>query len=473
MPPEITINGTPEPIAGFDPCMTLLQYLRASGRTGTKEGCAEGDCGACTVALVETAGRFQAVNSCLLPLAAACERSVVTVEGVALDRDTLHPVQEALVATGGSQCGYCTPGFVMSMFSAYYDQDGGDEAVEGNLCRCTGYLPIRRAAASLGAPSPDDPHLRASDQPGGSSALARSGNRTNGLVEHLGAAGTEFFVPRSLEAAVTLLAEREDAIPIAGATDLGVDITKFHRRFPQLVSLEHVPELHVLEHGYDEVVIGGAVPLTRVERTLHGTFPALDEMLRWFAARQIRNRATIGGNLGTASPIGDLAPVLLALDAQIELASVRGRRLVAIDAYFHGYRETERRRDELIATVRIPTDPLPGTARRHAQSYKVGKRGTDDISIVAACFRIDLDERDRIRAARLAYGGVAATPARARAVESDLIGRAWDAHTAQRAGTALQDAFTPLDDHRGSAAYRRRLAGNLFEKFWHEHRSPA
>lgn len=478
MPTEITINGTTESIAACDPTMTLLQYLRASGRTGTKEGCAEGDCGACTVALVGTTGHYRAVNSCLLPLGASTGRSFVTVEGVAPDRDALHPVQEALVTLGGSQCGYCTPGFVMSMFVGYYEGETGDDALEGNLCRCTGYLPIRRAAASLGAPDRADPHLRAPAASTRSTSMrstpapaAETVPAAHADAERLEAHGTTFHLPRTLDAALQLLSEHEDAVAIAGGTDLGVDITKFHRRFPRLVSLEHVPELQALTDGEGEVAIGGAVTLTRVERELRGRFPALDEMLRWFAARQIRNRATIGGNLGTASPIGDLPPVLLALDAHVDLASIAGRRAVAIAEYFHDYRKTERRRDEVIAAVRIPTEPSSETVRRHAWSYKVGKRGTDDISIVAACFRIDLDAGGHILAARLAYGGVAAIPARARDVEADLIGKPWNAATARAAGAALQDAFTPLDDHRGSAAYRRRLAGNLFEKFWHEHRS--
>ena len=545
MPYDITINGTTESLAGRDPLATLLQYLRSSGRTGTKEGCAEGDCGACTVALVHGGGRYEAVNSCLLPLGAMAGRAVVTVEGVAPDRERLHPVQQALVAEGGSQCGYCTPGFVMSMFAAYYeertgddrthddlsddgrvggdraggDRAGGDRAggggaggggaspgqwtvgtasigaasdhvIEGNLCRCTGYLPIRRAAASLGRPAPDDPHLRAlarSSQAGaspesGSSPYSRSTHvpapspqrpqaaPRAGIAERsaFNGAGTTWHTPATLDDALALLASDEDALPIAGGTDLGVDITKFHRRFSSLVSVEHIPELHVLKDG-PELYIGSAVPLQRIERELDGRLPALDEMLRWFAARQIRNRATLGGNLGTASPIGDLPLVLLALDATIELASTRGRRTVPIADYFLGYRQTARARDELIVAARIPADPPPRVALRHAQSYKVGKRGTDDISIVASCFRIDLAADGTVRDARLAYGGVAAIPTRANAVEDQLRGATWNEATAREAGRALRDAFTPLDDHRGSAAYRVALAGNLFVKFWSEH----
>ena len=463
MPPHVTINGQAEAVAGHEPATTLLQFLRATGRSGTKEGCAEGDCGACTVVVAADDGRFAAVNSCLLPLGAAVGRSFVTVEGVAPGRDELHPVQAALVAEGGSQCGYCTPGFVMSLFAAYYEGDASDVAIEGNLCRCTGYLPIRRAAEGLPTSEAADPHRQ---------ALDRAPGDRRAESDTLAGGGTVFHAPATLDEALELLARHDDAVPIAGGTDLGVDITKFHRRFPRLVSLERIEALRTLVvDDPAELRIGAAVTLRRLEDDARGVLPALDEMLRWFAARQIRNRATLGGNLGTASPIGDLPPVLLAFDAEIDLVSARGRRAVSIADYFHGYRETERRRDELIERVRIPLSAPEGTSVRHAQSYKVGKRGTDDISIVAACFRVDLDPDGVVRDARLAYGGVAAIPIRAREVEAWLVGRPFDEDTARQAGRALHDAFTPLDDHRGSAAYRRRLAGNLFEKFVHEHRS--
>ena len=468
MPPHVTINGQAEAVVGRDPTTTLLQYLRATGRVGTKEGCAEGDCGACTVVVEGDDGRYAAVNSCLLPLGAAMGRSFVTVEGIAPSRDELHPVQAALVDEGGSQCGYCTPGFVMSLFAAYYEGDASDAAIEGNLCRCTGYLPIRRAAERLSSPDAADPHQQALDRTHGNGRTG-SGNGRTGSATLIGG-GTRFHAPASLDEALELLAAHDDAVPIAGGTDLGVDITKFHRRFPRLISLERVDDLKTLVvDDPTELRIGAAATLRRLEDDARGVLPALDEMLRWFAARQIRNRATLGGNLGTASPIGDLPPVLLAFDAEIDLVSTRGRRAVPIADYFHGYRDTERRRDELIEAVRIPLQPPEGTSVRHAQSYKVGKRGTDDISIVAACFRVDLDPDGGIREARLAYGGVAAIPIRARDVEAWLVGRPFDADTARQAGRALHDAFTPLDDHRGSAGYRRRLAGNLFEKFVHEH----
>ncbi len=458
---ELTIDGTREAVEA-PTHRTLLEHLRLSGRVGTKEGCAEGDCGACTVAVVaaDADGEpgYQAVNSCLVPLAALAGRTMVTVEGVA--EDDLHPVQVAMVEQGGSQCGYCTPGFVMSMFSGYYQSERplGDETVEGNLCRCTGYLPIRQAAASLGPALPDDPHrlrLEGAHEPLEAVAYRYDGQR--------------FFRPVTLTGALQLLAEHPDAQLVAGATDLGVEITKFRRRFPTLISLEALPELQTLEDGSEAAVIGAGVPLSHLEQGLAGTFPALDEMLRWFAARQIKNRATLGGNLGTASPIGDLPPVLLALDAEIEVVGAEGGRTLAIADFFTGYRQTALNSGEIILAVRIPKALAAGAARRISFSYKVGKRGTDDISIVAAAYALDLADDGTVVRARLGYGGVAAVPVRAGEVEDLLEGQTWSEELAAAAAQRLRQAFTPLDDHRGSADYRRRLAGNLFLKFYSEY----
>ena len=443
----------------MSPTVTLLEYLRHTGRVGTKEGCAEGDCGACTVAVVgEDANRkaqYQAVDSCIAPLAVFAGREVVTVEGLASNSRTLHPVQEAMVRTGGSQCGYCTPGFVMSLFAAYYDGHADDGAVEGNLCRCTGYLPIRRAAQSLPQPQPDDPFLRMLE-----------GARASDASRSYEFNGQYFFLPVTLGEVFNLLAEYPEAVLIAGATDLGVEINKFHRQPQVMVSLEHIPELRTIEDTSDYVDIGAAVPLTHVEEGLRGLFPALDEMLHWFAARQIRNRATLGGNLATASPIGDLPPVLMALDAKLRLESAAGGRWVEVSSFFKDYRKTELRPGEVIRSVRIPKGLPAGTARRLSQAYKVGKRGTDDISIVAAAFVVDLDSKERVLRARLAYGGVAATPVRALEVEASLVGKPWNVETVRGVKRELWRAFTPISDLRGSAAYRQKLIVNLFEKFF-------
>ena len=457
----LTINGELVCLKDADPTRTLLEYLRNSDRMGTKEGCGDGDCGACTVALIGKGAdgkpHYQAVNSCLIPLGAIADREVITVEGVA--NGQLHPVQTAMVELGGSQCGYCTPGFIISLFTAYYDRALDDMAIEGNLCRCTGYLPIRRAAQQVAAQSIEisDTFSRALEQAA-----------VDLLPVHYGNGDRQFYRPVQLAEMFALWQQHPNATLVAGATDIGLELSWHRQNYPVMISLEAVAELQKLEQTAEWVEIGAAVPLSHIEATLQGVFPSLDEMLHWFAARQVRNRATLGGNIGTASPIGDLPPVLLSLDATLRLASASGSRILPLADFFKGYRQTDLQSGEVIVSILIPKAIAPGAVRRLSQSYKIGKRGTDDISIVAAAFTIDLGDRNQILQARLAYGGVAATPIRAIAVEQFLIGKPWTISTVQQAKAFLSEAFTPLTDLRGSADYRQRLIVNLFEKFFVE-----
>ena len=457
----LTINGELVCLKDADPTRTLLEYLRNSDRMGTKEGCGDGDCGACTVALIGKGAdgkpHYQAVNSCLIPLGAIADREVITVEGVA--NGQLHPVQTAMVELGGSQCGYCTPGFIISLFTAYYDRALDDMAIEGNLCRCTGYLPIRRAAQQVAAQSIEisDTFSRALEQAA-----------VDLLPVHYGNGDRQFYRPIQLAEMFALWQQHPNATLVAGATDIGLELSWHRQNYPVMISLEAVAELQKLEQTAEWVEIGAAVPLSHIEATLQGVFPSLDEMLHWFAARQVRNRATLGGNIGTASPIGDLPPVLLSLDATLRLASANGSRILPLADFFKGYRQTDLQSGEVIVSILIPKAIAPGAVRRLSQSYKIGKRGTDDISIVAAAFTIDLGDRNQILQARLAYGGVAATPIRAIAVEQFLIGKPWTIATVQQAKALLSEAFTPLTDLRGSADYRQRLIVNLFEKFFVE-----
>jgi xanthine dehydrogenase small subunit len=469
------LNGKPVDLTQVSPSQTLLEYLRWAGHVGTKEGCGDGDCGACTVAMIrpDADGKphYTAVNSCLIPLGSVAQHRVVTVEAVAgcrvpnaagVEPEQLHPVQAAMVETGGSQCGYCTPGFIMSLFAAYYNGAVDDLAVEGNLCRCTGYLSIRRAAQQIVATAPavlEDAF-----------AAALTTVEAEWSDWHYDGAGQLFYRPSSLAAVYRLLDQQPKATLLAGGTDLGLEMSHHRQPFPVLISLEAVTELQGVSVTADGVDIGAAVPLSQIEATVSGLFPALDEMLHWFAARQVRNRATLGGNIGTASPIGDLPPVLLALDATVRLTSAQGERWLPLADFFLGYRQTALQPGEVIATVRIPRAIAPTAHQRLSQSYKIGKRGTDDISIVAAAFAVDLDAEQRIVQARLAYGGVAATPVRAIAVEQQLLGQPWTHATVQSVKPALRQAFTPLSDLRGSADYRRLLVANLFEKFFVEMR---
>lgn len=459
---SLRLNGEIITLRNQSPTQTLLAYLRQSGYSGTKEGCGDGDCGACTVVLIGPGSdgqpQYQAVNSCLIPLGAVAGREIWTVDGIA--NGQLHPVQAAMVEQGGSQCGYCTPGFIMSLFAAYYEGALDDVAIEGNLCRCTGYLPIRRAAQQVAAtvPAADDAFRE------------RLQGAVAGDVAAIAyqAADQKFYRPDSLAAVLDLLRQHPDATLVAGATDLGLELSWQRQHYPVMVSLEAVPELQVIHQGPELVEIGAAVPLSQIETRLRGVFPSLDEMIHWFAARQVRNRATLGGNLGTASPIGDLPPVLLALEATVRVAGLAGERLIPLAEFFRGYRVTALEPGEVIVSVQIPRELPAGASRRLSQSYKVGKRGTDDISIVAAAYCVDLDDQNHIVRARLAYGGVAATPARAIAVEDWLVGQPWTMATIQAAKPRLREAFSPLTDLRGSAHYRQRLIENLFEKFFVE-----
>ncbi|WP_204138254.1 xanthine dehydrogenase small subunit [Halomicronema sp. CCY15110] len=457
----LTLNGAAIALHDVSPTQTLLSYLRQHGYVGTKEGCGDGDCGACTVVMVgaDATGQpqYQAVNSCLLPIGSLGGRHIYTVEGIA--NGHLHPVQQAMVDLGGSQCGYCTPGFIMSLFAGYYsDRVAAEVTVEGNLCRCTGYLPIRRAAQRVAAESHGDD--------GFSALLRQVPTQLEGTA--YSAQGQQFYRPIQLAAVLELLAAHPDATLVAGATDLGLEMSWYRQHYPVMIALEAVAELQQLEQTDDVVTIGAAVPLSQIEERLRGVFPSLDEMLYWFAARQVRNRATLGGNLGTASPIGDLLPVLLALDATIHVASATGQREIAIADFFQGYRVTALRTGEVIVSITLPTTQPIAVAQRLSQSYKVGKRGTDDISIVAAAYRVDLDAQNRVVAARLAYGGVGATPVRAIAVEEWLVGQPWTWETVLAAKEQLRSAFTPMSDLRGSADYRQRLIANLLEKFFVE-----
>jgi xanthine dehydrogenase small subunit len=453
---SFTLNGERISVDDVDPHTTLLWFLRNRGLTGTKEGCAEGECGACAVAFVRRGAdgstRYEPVNSCLVLLPSVADCELVTVEGIARDGE-LHPVQQAMASGGGSQCGYCTPGFVVSLFAEYYrrDRNGYDpEAISGNLCRCTGYRPIRDAAKSLGKPSAEDPFQR---------RLALAPPELSSL--DFSAAGRRFLRPRSLGEAIAAIAAHPEAAILSGGTDLVVEATQRYRRWQTFVSLENVEELSVFEWRDDCVRIGAAVTLAAIEAKLHGKLPMLEELFPLFASRLIRNRATLGGNLATASPIGDGPPALLALDATLEIAGPSGDRDVALADFFLGYRKTALAKGEILRAVRIPR-PFADRMR----FYKVSKRVMDDISTVAGAFALKLDASGKIREARLAYGGVAATPARALDAERALVGETWSLASVKKAQGVLAKTFSPISDHRGSAGYREAMVLRLLEKFY-------
>lgn len=457
---EFRLNGQAVRVDSVSPNTTLLEWLRATGLTGSKEGCAEGDCGACSVAIVDRDARgkrcYRAINSCLVPLPLMAGRDIISVEGVACPK--MHPVQKAMVENFGSQCGYCTPGFIMSLFEGYYRKDLKtaaqlDEQLCGNLCRCTGYRPIRDAAADALAqrngPDVFDAQLK------GAKAKLKAARYNFG--------GETFLRPISLEKLFRAMAEHPEARLIAGATDLGLEITKRFQRFSALISVEAVPELNEISSTETEWRIGAATTLTKLDDLLGAEFPEIREMLSLFGSRQIRNRATLGGNLVTASPIGDSAPVLLALEAKVAIASTAGERVLPLDEFFVAYRKTALQSGEILKSIIIPR-PRAGV-QTHRQFYKVSKRREMDISTVAACFAVEVTQGGTITKARLAYGGVAALPVRARATEAALIGKHWSAAACEEVLPVLEKEFTPISDVRGSATYRQQMIANLLRKF--------
>ncbi len=451
--PHVTVNGRSRPLGGIAPHTNLLDFLRGVGLTGAKEGCAEGECGACAVMVARPDGdasRWTAINSCLAPAAALDGQEVVTAEGLG-SLDHLHPVQAELAQRGGSQCGYCTPGFVCSMAAEYYrpGREGFDvHAIAGNLCRCTGYRPIRDAAQALGVPDDADP------------LVVRRGVAAPAPA-HTALGDGAFTRPADLAEALTLLREHPDTTVVAGSTDWGVEVNLRGSRAARVVAIDRLPELRTITTD-GPIEVGAGLTLSELEEALGDAVPLLTEVWPLFASPLIRNAATVGGNLGTASPIGDLAPALLALDSSLVLASVEGDREVALADFFTGYRETRLAPGELIRAVRIP-QPLAGRTGFH----KIAKRRLDDISSVAVAFALDVDDGVVTRA-RIGLGGVAATPIRATATEAALEGRPWTDETIEAAALVLSGEGTPIDDQRASAAYRSAMLGNALRSWWAE-----
>jgi xanthine dehydrogenase small subunit len=459
--PDFLLNGRRVSATG-GVHTTLLDLIRAQGLTGAKEGCAEGECGACTVVLVanrEGGSEYRTVNSCLMLAPMAAGHEIYTVEALAA-AGKLAEAQQAMAAAGGSQCGYCTPGFVMSLFAEQYRPGRAGSCdiheLDGNLCRCTGYRPIRDAALSLG-PAPGGDFLDRLSQP----------------APHLEGVEYEcddarFSRPTSLPECLAILADDTDARLISGGTDLVVEANLRSRRWRHLVSLEAIAELREFSQDASAVTIGAALPLNEIAVRWRNVPAVILEWLRLFASPPLRNRATLGGNLATASPIGDGAPLLLALDAQVHLASARGRRTITLASFFTSYRRTALDPGEVIVAIVIPA-PLPEFVR----FYKVAKRRTDDISTVAAALAMDWDDSGKVAHARFAFGGVAAIPTRAFAAEEAILGQRWNEAAVQRAQAALDETLSPISDHRGSAEYRLAIAKSLLAKFLWERREAA
>ncbi|MFZ5485653.1 MAG: xanthine dehydrogenase small subunit [Pseudomonadota bacterium] len=537
-------------LAHVPPERTLLDLLREDlGQTGTKEGCGEGDCGACTVVLAELHEgrlRYRAVNSCIRlahsidglalwtvedltrdpllrracaaadpqteargdacspehpahPIAAAAAPGAHGAVGAASSAD-LHPVQQAMLECHGSQCGFCTPGFVMSLFGLYQNkiaaratghagyagqevtQEQALEALSGNLCRCTGYRPILQAAQRMGTLP-----VVAVDEAELLRLLELLAQEDKGLEGNFA-----YETPRTLPALLAARAARPEAQVVAGCTDVGLWVTQQQRRFAQVLDVTRVSELRRIDWHADHIAIGAAVTLTDAFAALAQQWPQLHDFGARFAGLPVRNAGTLGGNVANGSPIGDSMPLLIALGAQLVLASTRGERLLAIEDFYTGYRRTQLAPDELLVRILVPRPPAassapgahnshgapgaqdapgaPGAAPHTAQllrAYKVSKRWEDDISAVCLALQVEVAE-GVVQRVRIGAGGVAATPARARATEAALLGQPWTQATLDTAAHALQAEFTPLSDLRASSSYRRAVLGRLLQRFWLE-----
>ncbi len=462
------LNGEPRTVSDADPTMTVLEYLRTvEGRCGTKEGCAEGDCGACTVVVArpdEAGGlAYEPINSCIQFVPTLDGKHLVTVEGLRQPDGALHPVQQAMVENHGSQCGFCTPGFVMSLFALWHrakspSNEDTLQALAGNLCRCTGYRPIMDAAVAMyrGAAT-DQFDAAARDVAARLAQLARS----RGLAYVAG--GKSFFAPRSLVELMDVMQRYPNAALLAGGTDFGLWVTKQHRAFACVVYLGEIAELKRISRGATHLEIGAGVSWTTGLADLVALYPALRELLLRFASVQIRNAATIGGNIANASPIGDGPPPLMALGASLVLAGPHGEREVALEDFFKGYRKTDLRPGEIVARVRVPA---PSPDLKFA-AWKVSKRFDQDISAVCGAFALRFVD-GRVLSARIAFGGMAAVPARAKGAEAALAGKPWTLATVQAAMAALERDFAPISDARASSHYRRLVARNLLLRFYHE-----
>jgi xanthine dehydrogenase small subunit len=453
-------------LTNVSPERTLLEVLREDlACTGTKEGCGEGDCGACTVVVAEPRGdqlEYRAINSCIRLAHSIDGMALWTVEDLAAADGTLHPAQEAMVQCHGSQCGFCTPGFVMSLFGMYQNhvcrgeaisREQAQEELSGNLCRCTGYRPILDAAQQMGSL----PTARIDEK-----AIAKELNDLALKRATMPAAGA-YLLPHSLPELLALRARHPEAQIVAGCTDVGLWVTKMHMQFAKILDVTQVAELRRIETYDNHIAIGAGVTLTDAFGALVADRPQLKTFANRFAGLPVRNSGTLGGNVANGSPIGDSMPLLIALGAHVVLLGERGHREMPLEDFYIGYRKNVLAADEVLAWIKVPR-PAAGEQLR---AYKISKRYDDDIS--AVCLVVNLDvEGGVVRKASIGAGGVAATPARAVQTESALLGSPWTLPTVQAASQVLRGEFKPISDMRASAQYRAEVLGNLLQRYWLE-----
>ncbi len=463
---RFVLDGDIVELNDVDPTRTVLQFLREDlRRKGSKEGCAEGDCGACTVVVAELDRSgdgvlLKAINSCIQFLPTLDGKELITVESLA-DGESLHPVQKALIDNHGSQCGFCTPGFVMSMYALYETNANPgrqdiDDALSGNLCRCTGYRPIVAAATemySATAPIPKDRRQQLQQVQRGDSLQ----------IEHR---GRRFFAPANVDEFASLLQQNPEATILAGGTDVGLWVTKQHRELQTVIYTGRIAELNELDVSDSYLSVGAAVTLTAAIPAIVRQYPRLDELFRRFASPPIRNAGTIGGNIANGSPIGDSMAALMVLDTSLVLRCGTLERELSLDSFYHGYMVSDLQPGEFIARVKIP---LP-TDDAIVSSQKWSKRFDQDISAVCTAYRLVVRDGS-VSAFRMACGGLAATVSRATKTEAAINGQPWSDATIENACLALAEDFAPITDMRASADSRLRVSQNLLRRFFAETQS--
>lgn len=480
-------------LESVSPTLTVLNYLREEKkRIGTKEGCAEGDCGACTVVIAEVVDdrlHYQAVNACIVFLATLDGKQLLTVENLKTARNELHPVQQSMVDSHASQCGFCTPGFVMSGFAEYQNrlhklddlpESRSDEAVTtqltqvfaGNLCRCTGYGPIIEAGKTWlsQAEQPAPQKINREMTEAEANVIAQLKAIHPQTSKTLTQAGQTYIQPNTIPALANALAKAPGATLLAGGTDIGLWVTKQHKALDTVIYLGGIEALKRIEVRDGQLEIGAAVTYSEALPALIRHFPRLEEYLYRHSSTQIRNSGTVVGNIANGSPIGDMPPVLIALNAEITLTRQGGQRHLPLEDYFIAYGKQDRQPTEFIECVRIP---LMKSDSVLMNVYKISKRFEQDISSVSAAFFIELDEQQRVRAARLCFGGMAATPKRATRCEQAMLNKPWNEVTVYAAAALLGEDFTPLSDFRASREYRLVVAANLLRKFFIQQQNPA
>ncbi|GJL91869.1 xanthine dehydrogenase small subunit [Hyphococcus sp.] len=462
------LNGELRTLQNVAPTQTLLRYLRDEEKLcGTKEGCAEGDCGACTVMIsrLDSEGytKREAINACIRFMPSLDGVSVTTVEALSENASAPHPVQQSMIDNHGSQCGFCTPGFIMSLFTAYRNRAAlplaaANDLLAGNLCRCTGYGPILKAAKEIGAVA---------------ASIDQSGDDHNesaqlGLLKHddpieIAHASGRAYLPANSDQLAELYSDNPSATIVSGATDVGLWVTKQHRKLPVVIFVNRVKDLARIESRPNELVIGAGVTYSDALVVLAATYPDLGELVRRIGAVQVRNAGTIGGNIANGSPIGDMPPALIALGASLVLRQGGKQRALPLEDFFLGYGRQDRRPGEFVVGLRIPISEQTAGVK----CYKISKRFDQDISALCGCFNIEI-KSGVVDSARVAFGGMAEIPKRASAVEAVLVGKPWVRGTVETAKAAFATDFTPISDMRASADYRLRAAQNLLLKYFLE-----